>query len=98
MATIVFDLADVFGFSFPSTFHLPSAFPNSKKILAVMPEIEALAVEKIVFEMTIVILCFGKYGQADAVSSTIYKCAVIDIFIYGISLTAYFSSEFLNWL
>jgi hypothetical protein len=63
-----------------------------------VPEIETLSVEKIVFEMTVVILAFGKYGQADAVSSTIHKCAVMDILIYGMSLAAYFSNEFLNRL
>lgn len=61
MSSITLDLANIFSFSLPSSFHLAASLPKTQEILTVVPEVKTFPVKEIILKVTVVILTFGEY-------------------------------------
>ena len=50
---------------------------NADKVLIFVPEIKALSVEEVVFEVSEVVLAFGKDLKSEAVSSPTFELSIV---------------------
>jgi hypothetical protein len=51
----------------------------NEEILVFIPEVEAFAMKKVIFKVSVVILIFGKYLKSKTVSPTVLKRTKIEV-------------------
>ncbi len=56
-----------------------TVFKEAEEILVFIPEVEAFAMEKVIFKVSVVILIFGKYLKSKTVSPAVLKRTKIEV-------------------
>ena len=72
MPLVLLNLADVLlATALPCSFFLVACFEDSEEVLRVVPEIKALSMKDVVFEVTVIVLSIWEDLKTNAVSSSV---------------------------
>ena len=76
MPLVLLYLTNILVLAVPLTLYLLSSVKHPQKILLVVPEVKALAVEQVLLKVTVVVLLVGKYHQPKSITPSFIKRSI----------------------